>query len=102
MFALIEGVLLRPLPVQEQDRLLVAWKELRSAGFAHYPFRVAEIDSISKEGHLFESAAGVDYNGAQPWIVVEEGWAIACEAWRRELSRTVADGGWRGAHDAVP
>ena len=73
MFALVEGVLLRPLPVHEQDRLLVAWKELRSAGFAHYPFRIAEIDSISKEGRLFESAAGVDYNGAQPWIVVEEG-----------------------------
>ena len=73
MFALVEGVLLRPLPVHDQDRLLVAWKELRSAGFAHYPFRVAEIDRISKEGHLFESAAGIDYNGAQPWIVVEEG-----------------------------
>jgi putative ABC transport system permease protein len=73
MFALIEGVLLRPLPVQEQDRLLVAWKELRSSGFAHYPFRVAELDTISKESRLLESAAGVDYNGAQPWIVVEEG-----------------------------
>src|SRR5688572_2813007 len=73
MFALIEGVLLRPLPVQEQDRLLVAWKELRSSGFAHYPFRVDEIDSISKEGRLFEGAAGVEYNGAQPWVVVDEG-----------------------------
>ena len=73
MFALVEGVLVRPLPVHDQDRLLVAWKELRSAGFAHYPFRVAEIDRISKESHLFESTAGVDYNGAQPWIVVEEG-----------------------------
>jgi hypothetical protein len=39
MFALIEGVLLRPLPVREQDRLLVAWKELRSSGFAHDPPR---------------------------------------------------------------
>ena len=26
MFALIQGVLLRPLPVHEQDRLIVAWK----------------------------------------------------------------------------
>jgi hypothetical protein len=73
MFALIEGVLLRPLPVHEQDRLLVAWKELRSAGFAHYPFRMVEIDTLSNEGRLFESAAGVDYNGAQPWVVVENG-----------------------------
>jgi putative ABC transport system permease protein len=35
MFALIEGVLLRPLPVREQDRLLVAWKEARTSGSAH-------------------------------------------------------------------
>jgi hypothetical protein len=68
MFALIEGVLLRPLPVQEQDRLLVAWKELRSAGFAHYPFRAAEIDVLSKESQLLDSAAGVDYNGARPSV----------------------------------
>ena len=73
MFALIEGVLLRPLPVHEQDRLLVAWKELRSAGLAHYPFRIAKIDMLSKEGLVLETAAGVDYNGAQPWVVVENG-----------------------------
>jgi hypothetical protein len=29
MFALIEGVLLRRLPVRDQDRLIVAWKALR-------------------------------------------------------------------------
>ncbi len=73
MFALIQGVLLRPLPVHEQDRLIVAWKELRSAGFAHYPFRMAEIDTLSRESRLFERTAGVDYNGAQPWVVVEKG-----------------------------
>ena len=38
MFALIQGVLLRPLPVLEQDRLIVAWKEVRTSGSAHYPF----------------------------------------------------------------
>jgi hypothetical protein len=60
MFALIEGVLLRPLLVHDQDRLLVAWKELRSAGFAHYPFRTTEIDTLSRESLLLESTAGVD------------------------------------------
>jgi len=29
-FALVNGVLLRPLPVRDQDRLLVAWTELRA------------------------------------------------------------------------
>jgi len=38
MFALIQGVLLRPLPVHEQDRLIVAWKEVRTSGSAQYPF----------------------------------------------------------------
>ena len=71
MFALIEGVSLRPLPVQEQDRLLVAWKELRSAGFAHYPFRAAEIVALRRESQLLVSAAGVDYNGAWPFVAVE-------------------------------
>jgi len=31
MSALIEGVLLRPLPVRDQGRLIVSWKEFPSA-----------------------------------------------------------------------
>jgi hypothetical protein len=34
MFALVQGVLLRPLPVHEQDRIILAWKELRTSGSA--------------------------------------------------------------------
>jgi hypothetical protein len=73
MFALIEGVLLRPLPVREQDRLLVAWKELRSAGVQHWPFRVRDIDALSKESQTLERVAGIDYNGALSLVAVENG-----------------------------
>ena len=38
MYALVEGVLLRPMPVRAQDRLIVAWKEVPSGGF-HWPFQ---------------------------------------------------------------
>src|SRR3712207_4260143 len=38
MFSLIRGVLLRPLPVHQQDRLILAWREARTAGSAQYPF----------------------------------------------------------------
>ena len=31
MFTLVRGVLLRPLPVRDQEQLIVAWKELRSS-----------------------------------------------------------------------
>ncbi len=71
MFALIQGLLLRPLPVHDQNRLLVAWKELRSSGFAHYPFDVREIDVLGRESRVLEGVAGVDYNGAQAFVAVE-------------------------------
>ena len=58
MFALIQGVLLRPLPVPRQGRLVLAWKALPAAGSAHWPFRATEIDVISKESRVLESVAG--------------------------------------------
>ena len=44
MFALVNAVLLRPLPVGEQERLILAWKQLPSSGFAHYPFGATSPD----------------------------------------------------------
>ena len=76
MFALIQGVLLKPLPVHEQDRVLVAWQEIRASGFAHYPFRAEQIDTIGRESQLLHSVAGVDYNGAFPTIAVENDVAV--------------------------
>ena len=73
MFSLIEGVLLRPLPVRQQDRLLVAWKASPAAGLAHFPFRVPEIDAIRRESTLLEDVAAVGYNGAGPSVAVERG-----------------------------
>jgi predicted permease len=73
MFALIQGELLRPLPVRDQDRLIVAWTELRSSGFAHWPFRPADIDTLGRASRLLDGAAGVDYNGVQPLVSVENG-----------------------------
>jgi putative ABC transport system permease protein len=73
MFALIQGVLLRPLPVRDQDRVVVAWKELRSSGFAHYPFGGPDVEAAADAAQLLESCAGVTSNGAMPWIAVEGG-----------------------------
>ena len=74
MFALIQGVLLRPLPVPEQDRLILAWKALPTAGAAHWPFRAPEIDVISRESRVLESVAGVSYyDHPSPFAAVENG-----------------------------
>jgi len=73
MSTLVRGVLLRPLPVRDQDRLIIAWKELRSSDQNHYPFGAAEIDAVEKSSQLIESAAGVDANGAGQEVITEDG-----------------------------
>src|SRR5688572_7835726 len=69
MFALIQGVLLRPLPVQEQDRLIVSWREAPTAGSAFYPFGDVAIEAIARESQLLENAAGVTRNGVVRAVV---------------------------------
>ncbi len=73
VFALIEGVLLRPLPVPEQERLLVAWKALPTTGAPHWPFRAPEVAVLRDESRVLETVAGVSYYDPSPFAVVENG-----------------------------
>jgi predicted permease len=73
MFTLVRGVLLRPLPVRDQERLIVAWKELRSSGFTHHPFGDLEIEAVGRESRFIEAVAGGDANGAGRAVVTENG-----------------------------
>jgi predicted permease len=73
MFALIEGVLLRPLPVDEQDRVIIAWREARTAGSARYPFGNTEIEAVAEASQLLASAAGFTRNGVERTVVTENG-----------------------------
>src|SRR6267143_1733906 len=59
MSALIEGVLLRPLPVPDQGRLIVAWKEFPSGASVNWPFRSSEVDAIRRESRLLERVGAV-------------------------------------------
>jgi putative ABC transport system permease protein len=62
MFALIQGVLLRPLPMSEPQRLVAVWKELRSTGSTHWPFKAKELDLIRGTKGIFTDVAAVGYN----------------------------------------
>lgn len=73
MFALVQGVLMRPLPVREQDRLLVAWTQARAGGVAHVPYVRPNIERIGLESTLLEAVSAVSYNGTVSLIVVDEG-----------------------------
>jgi predicted permease len=73
MFALIDGVLLRPLPVRDESRLIVAWKEARTAGSALLPFGNTEIAAVAEASRLLEAAAGVTRNGVSRAVMSEGG-----------------------------
>jgi predicted permease len=69
MFALIRGILLRPLPVPDEDRLVVSWRVPQSGLAAHVPYRSADVQEIGRASRSFEKVTGVGYNGAyeQEW-----------------------------------
>jgi putative ABC transport system permease protein len=73
MFTLVQGVLLRPLPVHEQDRLILAWKEVRTGRSAKYPFGNTEIEAVAAASQLLEKAAGVTRNGVGRTVMVDNG-----------------------------
>ena len=72
MFALIQGVLLRPLPVRDQDRLILAWKEVHTTGSARYPFGNIEIERVAENSRFLEAAAGVTRNGVGRTVVTDD------------------------------
>jgi predicted permease len=63
MAGIVEHVLLRPLPVLEQDRVLVSWGVFQSSGFGHVPVTHATMRAVAERSRVFERLAGVDYNG---------------------------------------
>jgi predicted permease len=71
VFALVNGVVLQPLPVHAQRDLIVAWKQLPAAGFDHYPFGDSEIETIGRESRLFNGVAGVTSNGVGRMVLLD-------------------------------
>src|SRR5918996_1125649 len=64
MFSVVDGVLLRPLPVREQDRVLVMWMEDRQRGFPHLPFVYESVDAVRERTRTLTDVAAIPYWGA--------------------------------------
>ena len=71
MYALVHGVLLRPPPVQDPERLIVAWQAYPAGGFDYAPFSTADIEAVARESRLFDRVAGLSRHGAWPGVAVE-------------------------------
>src|SRR6185295_6622807 len=63
--------LLRPLPVPDQDRVILAWKDLENSGYRHFPFGDRGIVRVGENSRLLERVAGVTTNGISQWLAVE-------------------------------
>jgi putative ABC transport system permease protein len=69
MAGIADHVLLRPHPVRDQERLVVAWGVFQSSSFGHVPLSAPIVRQIAERTQVFEQVAGVDYNGSWPAIV---------------------------------
>lgn len=69
MFSAVNGVLLRSLPVEDDATLVLIRKELPRDGTLA-PFGYSDMAAFEERGGVV-AVAGVQYDGAFPWIVVD-------------------------------
>lgn len=94
VFAAVRGVLLRGLPVAQEDRLVLVRKEQPQDGTL-VPFGHADLRALREKIHLVEDVGGVQYDGAFPWVVVDGDQAAS-------LMGTVVSGEFFRVLDARP
>jgi predicted permease len=73
MFALIHGVLLKPLPVVDQDRLIVAGTRSPTDAAGRGPLGATVVRALRDNARLLDGVAAFAYNGAMEFAAVEAG-----------------------------
>ena len=66
MFGVVNGVLLSPLPILDQSRVVVLRKEQLAGNEAVVPFSVGDFRDFAKQSRTLEGVAGAQYDGAWP------------------------------------
>ncbi len=72
MFALIQGVLLRSLPMPDAERLVTVSKQLPASGSVQWPFRAADVTLLGDATRVFARVAAIGYNEPSPSEVLDE------------------------------
>ena len=70
VFSVVNGLLLRPLPVTDQDRLVRIWKKDVERGFDHVPLLYPEYLEWSRRSQSFESLAAVWARGTREGLLL--------------------------------
>src|SRR5262249_28589536 len=63
IFSVVNGVLLRPLPFRDADRLMIIWGDLRRPGLNDIPTSAGEYVDYRDRAHAFEQVAAYDTVG---------------------------------------
>src|SRR5437016_1039887 len=68
MFSVTNGVLLKPLPIEEQQRLVLIYMEAPRDKSLR-PFAVRDLTALRERSRVFAGVAGVQYDGAFPYVM---------------------------------
>ncbi|MFW6201392.1 MAG: ADOP family duplicated permease [Gemmatimonadota bacterium] len=79
MFTVVDAVLLRPLPVADEDRVLVVWERDFVSNFQHVPFTYADVREVRDRTGLLDDAAALTYVGASQWVLHRDDGATAVQ-----------------------
>ena len=63
IFSVVNGVLLRPLPYADPDRVALIWSELRARNVLDFPFPIPDVRDFRQETTAFEDVAGITGGG---------------------------------------
>jgi putative ABC transport system permease protein len=59
VFSVVNGVLLRPLPYSDPERLVLVWSELRTRNVLDFPMPIPDLRDVRQTSTTIESAAGM-------------------------------------------
>jgi putative ABC transport system permease protein len=71
MYGVLRGVLLRPLPVQAEAELVVAWARAPERGTDRLPLAYGELRGFEEGSRLFAGVAGVAFQGSLERVLVD-------------------------------
>ncbi|MEP6573740.1 MAG: ADOP family duplicated permease [Gemmatimonadota bacterium] len=71
MFATLNAVLLRPLPVSDQDRVIVAWRENRARQADHVPTPLSQARTFAERSRTLGEVAFADRYFSQPLLLAD-------------------------------
>jgi len=69
MFSVVDGVLLKPLAVKDQARLLIVWTSRPERGFSHWPFSHASYLGMRERLRTVSGVAAHPYAGTLPGVL---------------------------------